>query len=180
MQSFSLSSSWTGFRLALKGENMRPAVKLTLQLALLLLWTSQVFSQNSRDLAAIKNYITKQEAAEHQSADEDYGKVVMGDLNHDGIPDAAVLYTMEDLNGTNNYVQYLAVFTRNNGRLVPVCREAVGGKQYRSIDLTSIRNNTMYFQTTDYAPQDPTCCPTMKGSTRYALNGKKLKEIRGK
>src|SRR5262249_48970561 len=54
-------------------------------------------------------------------------RVATGDLNHDGFPDIAVLYTIEGQDGTNRSIQYLAVFVRNSGQLVSAARVEVGG-----------------------------------------------------
>ena len=88
-----------------------------------------------------------------------------------------MLYTIEGQNGTNNYVQYLAVFLSLKGRLVYAANTPVGGKGHRAMELTSIKGNVMFFETTAYAKRDPACCPTIKGRTRYALVGKKLTEM---
>ncbi|HEV3254683.1 MAG TPA: hypothetical protein VG033_09760 [Candidatus Acidoferrales bacterium] len=104
--------------------------------------------------------------------------VVKGDLNHDGVPDAAVLYTLEGAGGGNNYTQYLAVLLRVDGRLVPVANNAVGGKLYRSIAIKAIKDNVILCDTLDYAKNDAACCPTIKGKTQYVLKDKKLKEVK--
>ena len=156
---------------------MRAPIKLALLGIVFSACALVAFGQSRSDLAAIRKFITSQEAKNNESANEDYGKLLKGDLNHDGIPDVAVLYTME-INTTNNYVHYLAVFVRLKGRLVHAADTVVGGKHYRAIDVNSIRNNVIYCNTTDYADNDPTCCPTIKGSTKYVLKGNKLNELR--
>jgi hypothetical protein len=80
--------------------------------------------------------------------------------------------------GTNNYVQHLAVFVRVKGRLVHAAHRPVGGKYYRAIELTEIKDNVMLFKTTDYAEGDPRCCPSIDGTTRYVLRGGGLKELK--
>ena len=98
-----------------------------------------------------------------------------GDLNHDGTPDVAVLVTIEGPG--NGYAQYLAVFIRTNGKLVPLDHATVGGKFYRAAKLIAIQEGVINLATTAYAPKDPTCCPTIKGTTQYQLVDNKLKEI---
>ena len=139
---------------------------------------SSTSGAQSGDAAVIDKFIASQ--AEKQGGSEPDGirKVMTGDLNHDGAPDTAVLFTIEGQNGTNNYIQYLAVFLRQNGRLVYAALQPVGGKNRRSIELTSIRDNVIFLDTTGYAKRDPSCCPTIKGRTRYALVRNKLTELR--
>jgi hypothetical protein len=98
-----------------------------------------------------------------------------GDLNHDGTPDVAVLFTIEGPG--NGYAQYLVIFLRTNGQLVPLDHATVGGKLYRAAKLIAIQDGVINLATTAYAAHDPTCCPTIKGTTRYQLVDNKLKEI---
>ena len=101
---------------------------------------------------------------------------MVGDLNHDGMADTAVLYTIEGQNGSNNYIQFLAVFLRTKSGLVFAANATVGGKNNRGADLVSINNGEVVLDTMGYGPKDPSCCPTLQGSTRYALVARKLKE----
>jgi len=148
-------------------------------LLLILVLCARAFASPGQhaDTAAIDKFIASQESYESGQQAEGFRTVLTGDLNHDGIPDAAVLYTLEGQNGTNNYVQYLAVFVRVKGHLVPFAHAAVGGKNYRAIKIEAIENDMILCSTLGYAPKDPSCCPTIKGSTRYALEGNKLKEL---
>ena len=129
------------------------------------------------DAAIINKFIASQESYENGNEAKDYRTILRGDLNHDGVPDAAVIYTLEGGNGTNNYVRHLAVFVRTNGTLVLAAHAVVGGKNYRAIVMKAIQDNAILCDTKDYAPNDPSCCPTLKGSTRYVLDGDKLKEL---
>jgi len=155
---------------------MRPAARLLLLIVVL---CARAFASPGQhaDTAAINKFIASQESYENGQQAEGFRAVLRGDLNHDGIPDAAVLYTLEGQNETNNYVQYLAVFVRVKGRLVPIAHAPVGGKNYRAIKIKAIENDMILCNTLGYAPNDPSCCPTIKGSTRYALEGNKLKEL---
>jgi hypothetical protein len=156
---------------------MRKIARLVLPVLVLCSFSLNAGAQ-SGDTAVIDRFIERQAAKEDGSEPDGIRKVITGDLNRDGIADTAVLYTIEGQNGTNNYVQYLAVFLSRNGRLVYAAHTPVGGKNRRSIELTSIKNNVMLFDTTGYAKRDPACCPTIKGRTSYALVGNKLTEKR--
>ena len=62
---------------------------------------------------------------------------------------------------------------------IGICGEnRVGGKNRRGIELTSIKDNVMHFDTTDYAKPDGSCCPSIKGTTTFTLAGRKLIEKR--
>jgi len=141
-------------------------------------WLSSFSSYaQSGDAAVVDKFIAGRAEKEDGSEPEGIRKLITGDLNHDGVPDLAVLFTIEGQNGTNNYVQYLAVFLRKSGHLVYAAHMPVGGKNRRSMDLISIRDNVIFLDTTAYAKRDPSCCPTIKGKTRYALVRNKLTEI---
>jgi hypothetical protein len=133
-------------------------------------------SQN-QDTTVIDKFISKQATQEGGDEDAEARKVAEGDLNRDGTSDLAVLYTIEGQNGTNNYVQYLAVFVRVKGRLLPVTHAAVGGKSYRAVELESISNSVILLKTLKYAAKDAACCPSKKGTARYALVNRRLKEL---
>jgi hypothetical protein len=164
-----------------KGSLMRKSARLVLPIIVLCgCLTSFASHAQSDDAAVIDKFITRQAEKEDGSEPDGIRKLITGDLNHDGVPDAAVLFTIEGQNGTNNYVQYLAVFLRKSGHLLYATHVAVGGKNRRSMDLTSIKDNVIFLDTTAYAKRDPSCCPAIKGRTRYALVGSKLTEMRRK
>ena len=146
-------------------------------LVLLLCISSFASRAQNNDTAIIDMFISKQATRESGEEYEDARKAIAGDLNRDGVADLAVLYTIEGQNGTNNYVQYLAVFIRARGRLVPVTHTVVGGKLNRAVELQSIRNNVILFKTLNYGPRDAACCPSKKGATRFRLVNRRLKEL---
>ena len=158
---------------------MRTLANLVLPILVLCLFSFTARAQSS-DATVINKFVATHVAKENGEEPEGVRKTITRDLNHDGVADTAVLYSIEGQNETNNYVQYLAVFLRKNGRLVYAARTPVGGKGRRSIEITSIKDNVIFFDTTGYASQDAGCCPTIKGRTSYVLVGSRLKEMRPK
>ena len=134
------------------------------------------FHYQNQDLATINSFIARQARRERGEEYEDARKVMAGDLNGDGVPETVVLYTIESQGGSNNYIQYLAVFARRGGHLVAVTHTAVGGKSRRSVDLSSVNNRRVNLETLLYAPKDASCCPSLKATTSYVLRGGKLRE----
>ena len=130
--------------------------------------------------SAIEAYISRQAHRERGEEYREARKVVVGDLTHDGTPETVVLYTIEGQGGSNLYIQYLAVFTQRNGKLAPLTHVEVGGKSVRSVELRSVENNSILLETMRYGPKDPQCCPTVKGTTRYVLTGRTLREQKTK
>jgi len=158
---------------------MKNLLMFVLPVVLLCTFASASSVQN-QDITIIDKFISKQATQEGGDEFEDARKVMAGDLNRDGVPDLAVLYTIEGQNGSNNYVQYLAVFIRAKGGLVPVAHTAVGGKSNRGVELRSIRNNVIFFKTLNYGPKDAACCPSKRGATRFVLVNGRLKELSGR
>jgi hypothetical protein len=152
------------------------STSLVLVLLALAWYTPSVSAQQEQDAATIDTFIARQAYRERGEEYRDARKVVAGDLTHDGVPETVVLYTIESQGGTNNYVQYLAVFARGDGRLLPLTYTEVGGKSTRSVELTSVDDNTIRLDTLGYGPQDASCCPSVKGTTGYVLVGRALRE----
>src|ERR1700694_1793270 len=75
-------------------------------------------AQSQSDKSIINSFITRQAKRERATEYEEARSIVKGDLNADSAEGAVVLYTHEGQGGTNQYVQYLAVFINRKGRLV--------------------------------------------------------------
>ena len=133
-------------------------------------------TRQNEDDAAINAYIARQ--AQHERGEEyrEARKVVVGDLTHDNVPETVVLYTIEGQGGTNRHVQYLAVFARQKGRLMPVTHAAMGSKSIGGVELRSVEDESIVLDTLSYAAKDAQCCPSVPGTTRYVLLGRTLRE----
>jgi hypothetical protein len=129
-----------------------------------------------QDAAAIDSYIALQARRARGEEYREARKVAVGDLTHDGVPETVVLYTIEGQGGSNLYIQYLAVFSRQKGKLSAVTRAEVGGKSARSVELRSVEDDAILLDTLGYGPKDAQCCPSVKGATRYVLSGRVLRE----
>ena len=129
------------------------------------------------DTAVVDNFIARQATQEKGEEYADARKMLAGDLNRDGVADVAVLYTIEGQNGTNNYLQYLAVFVRTKNKLVPAAHTVVGGKLNRNVELQSIHNNVLHCKTLSYRANDPASTPSRKGTARFVLVRRRLKEL---
>lgn len=129
------------------------------------------------DQTLIDHFIARQAREENGEEYAEARKMLIGDLNHDRVPDFAVLYTIEGQDGTNNYLQYLAVFIRTKGKLVPAAHTVVGGKHNRNVELQSLSNNVIRFKTLSYRASDPASTPSRKGTARFVLIKRKLKEL---
>ncbi|HSE21692.1 MAG TPA: hypothetical protein VLB68_08525 [Pyrinomonadaceae bacterium] len=149
---------------------------LGLATVILISFVSLSASTFVQDYPVVDKFIAAQAKREHGEEPAGIRKMVTGDLNHDGLPDLAVLYTIEGQNGSNNYIQYLAVFVQTKNGFVHASHRSVGGKNWREIEIKSVSDGLINLDTTDYGEKDPSCCPTIKGSTRFILAGRVLRE----
>ena len=127
------------------------------------------------DAATIDSYIARQARQERGEEYKDARKTATGDLNNDTVPETVVLYTIESQGGSNNYIQYVAVFVNRNGKLTPLTHIEVGGKTTRAVESMAVDNKAIKLDILDYGPKDPSCCPTIKGKTKYILVGRRLR-----
>jgi len=139
-----------------------------------------VASAQDTDKAAIDKFIAGQATRAHGEEYPDARKVVTGDLDADGVAETVVLYTIEGQDGSNNHIQYLAVFTRANRQLVHLTHTSIGSKSYRDVELDSITNRLINLTTMGYAKNDPACCPTLKGKAWYKLALGKLVAVKAR
>ena len=137
-------------------------------------------SLQDNETTTIDSFITRQAKRERGEEYREARKVVTGDLTHDGQPETVVLYTIEGQGGSNLHIQYLAVFVRRNGKLSSLTHRDVGGKSTRGVELISVENNSILLDTLNYGPKDASCCPSVKGTTRYVLSGARLREQKRK
>jgi hypothetical protein len=126
----------------------------------------------------VSRFIKSQQSKARGTEYKEGRKIVSGDLNGDGNPDMAVLYTLEGAHGGNDYNQYLAVFLSVNGKYVYKAHRRVGGRFERNMDLKSIEGGKILFDTMEYLPKDPSCCPSKKGSTQFTLAQGRLVETK--
>lgn len=134
-------------------------------------------AQSQRDESIIKSFIAQQAKRERATEYEEARSIVRGDLNADSAEDAVVLYTIEGQGGSNEYIQYLAVFLNRKGKLVYATHQVVGGRFRREIDSVSIKDGKINLQTMEYLSTDPAGSPSKKGQMRFILSGGRLKKI---
>ncbi len=155
---------------------MKSALRFVLPI-IVLCATSFAASAQNADTAVIEKFIANQATRDAGEEYEAARKVMAGDLNRDSVSDVAVLFSIEGQNGTNNYVQYLAVFVRAKSGLVAVAHIVVGGKLNRDVELQSIKNNVIFCKTLSYRANDPASSPSKKGTARFVLVRRRLKEL---
>ncbi len=105
----------------------------------------------------------------------DYRMVAFGDLNNDGIDDAAVI--LENVTGGSGcFLDLVAVYNINGN---PKSAASIGlGDRVRIKDIV-IKNGLIELKMLSHAEDDGQCCPTKKTAPKFKIKGKKLIEITG-
>ena len=98
------------------------------------------------------------------------GPYAFGDLNSDGVEDAAVILA-ESSGGSGSFV-YLAVVLNQQGKPSNVATLLLGDRvQIQSLKVAEGQIILMLIQ---QGPNDPMCCPTQAVENVYTLEGNKL------
>ena len=96
-----------------------------------------------------------------------------GDLNGDGIDDAAVIAGVYQ--GGNSIYSYLTVALNENGVPKHVASNFLGLKF--GLESVTIENETITLRTRELASDDPNCCPTQELTRKYQLTEETLQLI---
>jgi hypothetical protein len=100
----------------------------------------------------------------------DFDKAALGDLNNDGIKDAAVIYSYNG-GGSGSFV-VMAAMMNQNGNPVQVAAVELGDRvEVRSI---SIKAGKIILKMLVHGPHDGLAQPTVKQTRKYVLAGSKL------
>jgi len=102
--------------------------------------------------------------AENRMEYRDARSYAFGDVTGDRIPDLVVQFTLEE---GNNWSLHAVVLAGPELRKSWVAR--VGGKGWRNVDLDEVVDEGIDFTSTNYAPEDAICCPSIEGSATFYL-----------
>jgi hypothetical protein len=108
-------------------------------------------------------------AKEHDARVNFVGSIT-GDITHDGVDDVVVMFVLSPKDGGNVTWGHSLVFYENLGNTVKV----IGGFEASYLfEGGEIRNGNIYITKTEYADEDPHCCPSIKTPIEISvLNGK--------
>ena len=96
-----------------------------------------------------------------------------GDLNGDGVDDAAVIL-IENSGGSGNF-RYLAAVINEDGTLVNVATQFIGDRE--QVQAISIDGNEITVEMVAHGPDDAMCCPTQETTKVYQLQDDQLVEV---
>ena len=141
-----------------------------------MLITAQIsFSQN-KDEIAVDNFISGQ-AKEKKVKEYKYArKILRADVNADGKEDLIVLYMLSGFKTGIGYVQYLAVFLKYGESFRYADSKPVSGIIEKSIELDSVKNETIRLETLEYFKKGDTHFRKI-GVLNFIFSDGKLKEI---
>jgi hypothetical protein len=97
-------------------------------------------------------------------------KVAFGDLNGDGVDEAAAMF-LENYGGTGNF-GLLAIYSNVNG--LPVFLTSVLIDDRPMINGISIENGEVFLDAVTHGFDDGACCPTLQTTRRYVLMNNQL------
>jgi len=99
--------------------------------------------------------------------------VAYGDLNGDGVEDAAVL--LAESSGGSGTFTYLAAVVNQDGQPVNAGTVLVGDRT--QIKSLAIQNGQIVMEIVTQGPDDAMCCPTLKVRKTYSLQDGQLVEV---
>jgi hypothetical protein len=106
-----------------------------------------------------------------------WARHAQADLDGDGVRDRLALFTIEGMNGGNNYSFFLAV-QLSASRWRPVV-EGIGGKLMRQPDALRVEGRIIVVPMRVWTDADPGCCPTGEGVARFQVRNGRIVEIGG-
>ena len=108
-------------------------------------------------------------------------KVHVMDFDKDGTNDAVVFFTIEGAGGGNNYSIYMSALRGKGETFVEAGTLRIGakGKRHVNSDTARFENGVIVVGTTEYAPDDPMCCPSKPGHAKFEVVKGKIRELAG-
>ena len=100
-------------------------------------------------------------------------RYAFGDLNGDAVDDAAVVLVASG-GGSGSFV-YLEAVLNDKGAPKHVAEAALGDRT--RIDSIAIQAGQITVDVVTHGPSDPMCCPSLKATKKFKLQGEKLVEL---
>jgi hypothetical protein len=92
-------------------------------------------------------------------------------------PAAVLLFTLEGVRTSGDFLQYVATFWRSGGNYLFCCVRKVGGTGQRELKDIAIDDDHVLLHGASYGPGDAPCCPSRPVTLRFGLRGRALVEV---
>lgn len=129
----------------------------------------------------ISSYLKKIAKKEDPQANPYISSLVRGDIDGDGKQDAFVSYAIEGSGGGNLALYYQALFL-NDGKKLVFRAERENGSSMATAGTVylakQIEQGKVICDTETYAPDDDSCCPSIKGKSEILFENGKLVEAK--
>lgn len=142
-----------------------------------LIFSQPLFASSENTDKLVDGFIRMEAKRLSGTAYEKARKIVVSLDKNKEIISVVAVYTIESINGGNNYSQFLVAFQKNNGSYKPTKPVLVGGNGYRSIDIGEVEHGQVItLLTKNYADEDPLCCPSLPGKSWFFITEEGLVE----
>lgn len=101
-------------------------------------------------------------------------KTCEGDINGDGRPDAALLYTIEGAGGGTGWTQFVLVMVAAQQGVGATNPKEVGASGKLSVESCTLSPGVIEAVTKEWAAGDPACCPSKPGTLRLGFDKGKV------
>lgn len=128
------------------------------------------------DAEAIEAAIADMARQDGGSEDVTVREMAEGDLNGDGAPDVAVLYTLEGWGGAHGSIRHLAALVREGGELKLAHTTSVSEYGSSRADI-HLSEGAVRFKVLVSDPEDPDAGPTGEEEVTYVLHGGKWLKV---
>jgi hypothetical protein len=134
-----------------------------------LFFSQPIFASSENTDKLVDDFIRTEAKHLGGTAYEKARKIVVSLDKNKEIISVVAVYTIESINGGNNYSQFMVAFQKNNGSYKPTKPVLVGGNGYRSIDIGGVKGLVITLLTKNYADEDPLCCPSLPGKSWFFI-----------
>jgi hypothetical protein len=138
--------------------------------SILILGTTGATAQVEDAPEDIKKFISAEEKAKEVPVE--INKLIYGDINGDKIKDAVIQYNVQIGYPGNNFLSYIAVFLKKNGKHVFTARMENGAKLSTVLVPSSVKSKVIIFDKYGENGFDKI------GTVKYKLAGSKLVKTR--
>ena len=139
-------------------------------LAATLFLSQPIFAASENTDKLVDDFVRLEAKRLGGTAYEQARKIIVSLDKNKEIISLVAVYTIESINGGNNYSQFMVAFQKTNGAYKPTKPVLVGGNGYRSVDIEEVKHGQIItLLTKNYTDEDPLCCPSLPGKSWFFI-----------